>query len=579
MRKHRWILKEIEDEPLVEQLRADLNDLPFELARILALRGIETFDEARTYFRGSLNELHDPYLMLGMSDAVKRILEAIEKKERILVYGDYDVDGTTATALLTHFLGRLGCDAVFFVPNRFEHGYGLSHQGVDHCRSEGADLIISLDCGITAVEEADYARSLGIDLIICDHHKTQNSIPDAVAVLDPKREGCMYPFKDLCGCGVTFKLVQAMMVALEMDPADANEYLDLVALATASDIVPVLGENRILLREGLKNIRKEPRIGLKHLGREAHSRLNECTTSTIVFGIGPRINAAGRLGDAGRAVSLLLAQDEVEASARARQLERLNKERRALDQETLDQALTMAEKQLLSSDRLTVVLHNPEWHIGVVGIVASRLVDRYYRPAIMMTSINGEVKGSARSVNGINIFSALQECADLLSEFGGHDYAAGLSLPEENVATFIERFDAVVAEQISPDLLDPVLSVDAELDLSSLNDRFWAVLRQFAPFGPENMAPVFHARSLEVTEEPATVGREQTHLKFTVRDGNFGGKPREVIGFRMSQYAETVKESRDSGVPLELLFSVQENTWNGRTKLQLRAIDMRLNES
>ena len=578
MRKPRWILQEIENEPLVERLRHELNDLPVELARILALRGIGSFDEARCYFRGSLEELHDPFLMQGMSDAVARILRALDEKDRILVYGDYDVDGTTATALLTQFLRRLGGDVEFFVPNRFQHGYGLSKPGIDHCANEGARMIIALDCGISALDEAEYAKSLGIDLIICDHHKPHDFLPDAVAVLDPKRDDCSYPFKELCGCGVTFKLVQALLMALKRDLREAVQYLDLVALATASDVVPVLGENRILLREGLKVIRSEPRIGIKHLAREAHSRLSECTTGTIAYNIGPRINAAGRLGDAGRAVALLLAEDEIEASARARQLERLNQERRVLDRETMDQAVSLAERLLLASDRHTVVLHQPDWHIGVIGIVASRLVDRYYRPTIMMTSINGEVRGSARSINGINIFSALRECADLLSEFGGHDYAAGLSLPEENLSAFIDRFESVVAQQISPELLEPVMTVDAELNLSELNDRFWAVLRQFAPFGPENMEPVFHARNLEVTGEPVTVGHDQNHLKFNVKDRNFGGPSREVIGFRMSDYADIVSESRNSGVPLELLFCIQENTWNGRTTLQLRAVDLRLNE-
>ncbi|GMQ82613.1 MAG: single-stranded-DNA-specific exonuclease RecJ [Rhodothermia bacterium] len=576
MRKYRWILKPQNDEALIERLRAELNSLPHELAQMLVQRDVKSFDEAHFFFRAKLEDLHDPMLMNGMHDAVARILDAIQKKEKIFVYGDYDVDGTTSTALLTGFLQSLGASVEFFVPNRFEHGYGLSRQGIDVCTDSGANLIVALDCGVTAVREAEYAKSLGTDLIICDHHTPHNQLPNAVAVLDPKRDDCSYPFKELCGCGVTFKLVQALLSSQERDPLEAVPYLDLVALATASDIVSVTGENRILLREGILRLRTNPRVGIRALAQESRTRLSDCTVTSIVFGIGPRINAAGRLGDAGRAVSLLMTDDAVEAAARARQLERLNQERRVLDQKTLDEAVEMAERLLLSADRHSIVLYQPDWHMGVIGIVASRLVDRFYRPTVMLTMANGNAKGSARSINGINVFEAIRSCEDILTEFGGHDFAAGLSLPIENIEEFIRRFEQSVSSQVSPDLLDPVIHLDAQLSFGSIDKRFWAVLKQFEPFGPDNARPLFLTTNLVVSGEPKTVGRNNTHLKFSVCETDLPGADREVIGFRMSEYLDILVESRTTNSPIELVYSLEENTWNGRTSIQLRAKDLRL---
>ncbi|TDI69921.1 MAG: single-stranded-DNA-specific exonuclease RecJ [Bacteroidetes bacterium] len=576
MRKFQWKLKSIDDEALIDRLRTELNDLPSELAQMLVQRGVTSFDEAHFFFRAKLEDLHDPMLMTGMNDAVDRILGAIENEDQIFVYGDYDVDGTTSTALLTGFLKSLGSRVEFFVPNRFEHGYGLSRQGIDVCAEGGANLIVALDCGITAIQEAEYAKSLGIDLIICDHHTPHDRLPDAVAVLDPKRDDCTYPFKDLCGCGVTFKLVQALLSALKKDPEEAVPYLDLVALATAADVVSVTGENRILLREGIERLRSDPRVGIRALAEESRTRLSDCTVTSIVFGIGPRINAAGRLGDAGRAVSLLMTNDAVEAAARARQLERLNQERRVLDKETLDEAVLMAERLLLSSDRHSIVLHQADWHMGVIGIVASRLVDRFYRPTVMLTTVNGKAKGSARSINGINVFEAIRSCEDILSEFGGHDYAAGLSLPVENIEEFIRRFEEGVSSQVSPELMDPVIHLDAKLSFRSIDKRFWAVLKQFEPFGPDNSQPLFLTTNLMVSGEPKTVGRDNTHLKFSVRERDQSGVDRDVIGFRMSEYLDILVESSETNSPIELVYSLEENTWNGRTSIQLRAKDLRL---
>lgn len=575
--KYRWILRPLERPDVVTRIRQELNDLPEALARVLVLRGIDTFERARLFFRPSLEHLHDPFLMRDMDAAADRLVRALHHGERILVYGDYDVDGTTATALMTSFLREQGADVSFFIPNRFDDGYGLGQAGIDHAAAVGARLIVALDCGVTAVEEAAYARSKGLDLIICDHHTPKPELPEAVAVLDPKRPGCPYPFKELSGCGVGFKLVQAVLARLGAPPERAFAYLDLVAVSTASDIVPVYGENRVLMAEGLRRLMTEPRVGLRALAEQARFDFATCNTSQIVFQVGPRINAAGRLGDASVAVSLLLEEDELQARVYAAQLEQLNRQRRTLDQETLDSALQMAERQITSRPRHTVVVHHPDWHLGVVGIVASRLVERFYRPAILLCTNQGEVKGSARSIGGLNIYAALTQCKDLLTEFGGHDFAAGLTLPEENIAAFQERFDEVVGAMITADMLKPAIEVDAPLALDEIDARFWAVLKQFAPFGPENDRPVFQATDLEVAGQPRTVGRDGAHLKFNVRQrGSYDGM--EVIGFSMGDYLPVLHASRQNGQPLELLFSVEENAWNGRSSLQLKARDLRLAE-
>ncbi len=578
MSNKRWQIKRLESETIVEELQGALNDLPQPLARALALRGIDSLEGAKDFFRSGIERLHDPFLMVDMDLAVKRIVEALNNADRIVVYGDYDVDGTTSTALLTHFLTGLGADVHFFIPDRFKHGYGLSEMGLQDVKEMGADLVIALDCGVTSVHEAVFARSLGMDLVICDHHTPAQELPVAVAVLDAKRSDCPYPFKELCGCAVTMKLAQAVQTALGKDPNELYQYLDLVAIATASDVVSLRGENRILLREGILKLRSNPRIGLKMLAEQAEARLSDCDTRTIVFNLGPRINAAGRLGDAARAVTLLLSETELEAVARARQLERLNEERRALDRQTQDEAFKMADLLLAKGQRHTVVLHHPEWHLGVIGIVASRLVDRHFRPAIMLANSGDLVKGSARSINGINIHQALQSCSDLLVEFGGHDYAAGVTLLPSNVEAFIERFDQAVAGLVTPDILEPVIDVDSAMDLSTLDKRFWAVLKQFEPFGADNPEPIFWSQRLEVVGPVATVGRDRSHLKFSVRKHAAGEPARDVIGFGLGKHLDMVAESQERGKSLDLLFTIQENTFNGRTKLQLLAKDVRLNE-
>lgn len=573
--KKRWNIRSVEDAEAVASLQQALNDLPHALARALVLRDIGTFDEARSYFRDGLDTLHDPGGYEGMDRAIERIVAAIANNERITVYGDYDVDGTTSTALLTHYLRSVGAHVQFFIPDRFKHGYGLSRLGLDAVHELGTDLIIALDCGVTAVDEATLAREKGMDLIICDHHTPQDELPDAVAVLDAKREDCTYPFKDLCGCGVTFKLVRAVHQALGKDPDELLHYLDLVAVATAADMVPLHGENRILLREGLKQLRYRPRLGLRMLADQAGAKLSEATARSIVFSLGPRINAAGRLGDAARAVNLLLADDQIEATARARQLERLNEERRSLDRETQKQAFAQADRFLAGRERHAVILHHPDWHLGVIGIVASRLVERHYRPAIMLATSGKVIKGSARSVAGINIFNALTTCEDLLIEYGGHDYAAGLTLEPQNLPAFIERFDRAVLEVVSEDTLEPSVDIDAEMRLSELDERFWAVLKQFEPFGQDNPSPIFVARNLDIMGPVAGVGRKRDHVKFSVRERGSSHPVRNAIGFGLGKHLADLSQAQATQQPIDLAFSIEENTWNGRTSLQLNVVDIR----
>ena len=584
---YRWTYRSLEDPDVVPALQEALNDLPSPLARTLALRGVTSFEEARHFFRADRADLHAPLGMADMTTAADRVARALEQGESVLVYGDYDVDGTTASALLTDFLRDRGVDASFFVPDRYDDGYGLCRRGLDVAAERGASLVVALDCGITAHEEAAYARELGLDLIICDHHTPQTTdegvdLPDAFAVIDPKRPDDDYPFTELTGCGLGFKLAQAVLARRGEDPAAAFDYLDLLAVSTASDIVPLYGENRILMAEGLRALQRTDRPGLRALADAADLDLADVTsTGNIVFTLGPRINAAGRMEHASTAVELLLAADDAEAEPRAAELERLNRERRSVDDATEEAAVEMAERQITARSPHALVLYDEDWHLGVIGIVASSIVERFHKPTIMLTHNGDEVKGSARSIEGINIYDALSDCADVLTQFGGHDHAAGLSLEVDAIEAFRDRFDAAVGERVTPELLTPSITVDAELDLDtigSIDDRFWAVLQQFGPFGPANATPVFHGRDLAVVGSPRTVGSDGSHLKFEVRQRNGDGATFDVIGFGMGEKLSVLQRSQEEGRPLELLFSLEDNTWNGRTTLQLKARDLRLED-
>jgi single-stranded-DNA-specific exonuclease len=570
-------MRDIPSINVVSDLAQSLNELPDPLARALVLRGIDSFEAARSFFRPTIERLHDPFEMRDMDAAADRLARAIRKRESVLVYGDYDVDGVTSTTLMTRFLRDQGVGATYFIPDRSKHGYGLSDAGFDAISGCGASLMITLDCGITSVGPAARARALGLDLIICDHHTAPDTLPDAVAVLDPKRADCAYPFKELSGCGVGFKLVQATLARLGLPDEEAYPLLDLVAVSIAADIVPMDGENRILMSEGLKLIRNKPRIGLSALAESAHITLADCTTGSIVFGIAPRINAAGRLDDASLAVQLLLETDFARARQLARGLEELNTRRKALDKETAEQAESQARHYLESRDRTGIVLHDPSWHAGVIGITASRIVETFCRPTILLTTVDGVAKGSARSVDGVNIYDALCACDDLLIQYGGHIHAAGLKLHEADVDAFRIRFEEAVAAQMTADLMVHALHIDSEVSFDQIDGRFRAVLRQFEPFGPANRAPVFVNNNLQVVGRPSIIGQDKTHLRFFVRQGN-AGVAFGAIGFGMAPHAETLRESQRTGTPLRMAFHVEDNTYRGQRTLQLKPRDIRLKD-
>ena len=577
--KYRWVLRPAPERSQVEGLSSALNDLHPALTKALLLRGISTFEEARLFFRTSFDQLNDPFQMKGMGDAVERILRARDRNEPVLVYGDYDVDGTTSTALMSHFLRSIGITVSYWIPHRIENGYGLCEAGIDIAAERGAQLIIALDCGITALAETAYAKDKGIDLIICDHHTPGDEVPDAVAVLDPKQKDCSYPFEELSGCGVGFKLIQAIMDRLSIPAEQAVEYLDLVAISTASDIVPLEGENRILMIEGLKQLSKSSRPGIRSLAKVARIDLAHVEAGNIIFGMGPRLNAAGRLEEAEQAVDLLLTGSGSSAIDIANRLDKANLRRREMDREVFEAALQKAKRQLGDERCHCLVVHDESWHPGIVGIVASRLVERFYRPVIVLTTVNGEIKGSARSIYGVNVYDALRACADVLSQFGGHDYAAGLAMEENKLTEFRERFNEAVGSMITPELLTPVIEVDAPLNLNEIDNRFWNVLRQFAPFGPANAEPVFLAEELDLQRPPERIGRDGTHIKFWVRQREQGNKTFEVVGFGMHEHFETLLKSRKERIPLRLLFTLSENRWNGSRSLQLKARDLQLQKS
>lgn len=568
----RWVYKEPENGETASRLQEELG-IPEKIAYLLSLRGIDTFDKAKKFFRADLDLLHDPFLMKDMHKASKRLASAIRSGEKILVYGDYDVDGTTATSILYIFLKDFGVDVEYFIPHRFKDGYGISPDGIQFARQRGAKLIVSVDCGITAIEEAKMAAEQGIDLIICDHHNVGAEIPAAVGVLDPKRPDCEYPFDGLSGAGVGFKLIQGTINKLGLNDRIAYKFLDLVAISIASDIVPIIDENRILMREGLRMLNEKPRVGIQALLDLVNIQVGSITTSNIVFSIGPRINAAGRMGDASKAVKLMISETESEAKARAHELESINIERRNKDNQTMEEAVDMVSRDYNLEKTSSMVLHDPDWHLGVIGIVASRLVDTYYRPAIMLSTVDGLIKGSARSIKGFNIYNALQQCEDLLEQYGGHEYAAGLTIKGENLEEFKARINQIASGNLSSDDFEPELEVDCELDLSDIDMRFWKLLSQFKPFGPGNMRPVFISKGVQVEGVPTIVG--SGHLKMKVSQNGSGVF--DVIGFNMHEYLPLLRNTEPGA--LRIAYSLEENYWNGRRTLQIKLKDLHIEES
>lgn len=577
IREYRWTFASLENSQssldTIRRLSDDVKISPV-LAEILVRRGIDTFDRAREFFRPRLKDLHDPYLMAGMERAVERIVRSIAEQQRILVYGDYDVDGTNGTALLCTFIKSLGADVRYHIPDRVKEGYGISQAGIDRAKQMGIDLLIAVDCGITATKQVDYARTLGIDVIICDHHEPGDAIPDAYAVLDPLLPSCQYPYKDLCGCSVAFKLIQALSQHDSLHPiAEGDEegflkaYLDLVTLATTADIVRLTGENRVLTKLGLELINSRPRPGVHALIETSGLKLGNITTGQIVFVLAPRINAVGRLGDASRAVELLTCDSFTRALQLAQVFEEENRNRRKIDEDTFLEAQEMVEKHVDFEKEGAIILHKETWHPGVIGIVASRLVERYYRPTIMMTTIDGIAKGSARSIAGFDIYQALKRCEDKLVQFGGHKYAAGLSVEIDRLDEFKGAFQSVAKNLLTQELLTPEIRIDAEISLDELTPKFVRVLSQFAPYGPGNMRPVFVARGVGLYGEPRIVGNN--HLKFKVKSN---GQIFDAIGFNLGGLLQKLSNGRKS---IDLAFSLDEGEFAGETVPQLKIRDLK----
>ncbi|WP_426489824.1 single-stranded-DNA-specific exonuclease RecJ [Hymenobacter sp. 102] len=568
----RWIRKPAPDVEKVRHL-ADALRVNEAIVSLLCQRSVCTFEEARAYFRPDLSQLPDPLLMRDMDRAVDRLLRALHLGERVLVYGDYDVDGTTSVALVYSYLRQFfGAERVdYYIPDRYKEGYGVSEAGIDHAHDFGYQLIIALDCGVKAVEKITYANRLGVDFIICDHHLPGPELPQAVAVLDPKRADCPYPFKELSGCGVGFKLMQAFTQRQGLAEDDLYELLDLVAVSIAADIVPIYGENRTLAFHGLRliNDRQRPqRPGLDALRELAGLQTAELNISSLVFGFAPRINAAGRMGDAKRAVAMLLADTTAEAVATAGVVDKTNQERRGFDTSITKEALEMIEQDDLLRSARTTVLFKQDWHKGVVGIVASRCLDKYYRPTIILTESNGKATGSARSVVGFDVHQAIEDCAELLDQYGGHMYAAGLTLPVENVPAFRAKFEQIVAGRILPEQLIPPVEIDLTVQLSDITPAFYRLLSQMEPFGPGNPNPVFASERVYAAPDSARIVGN-SHLKLTLTQD--GHHTVDAIGFGLGEYYERIRQ----GQPFSVCYTVEMNEYRGIKNLQLRVKDIR----
>lgn len=561
----RWTLKPKPSSEKVKVLASQLkvNEL---IATLLVQRGIENYDQARQFFRPSLADLHDPYLMKDMDKAVARIENAIANGENILVFGDYDVDGTTAVSLMSSYLKSFYPNVATYIPDRYDEGYGISYKGIDFADDNEFTLIIALDCGIKSIDHIAYANERNIDFIICDHHRPGDMLPEAVAVLDPKREDCSYPYNELCGCGVGFKLVQALAQNRNQTIDDLLIYLDLVATAIAADIVPITGENRVLAKFGLEVINSNPRPGIKALIQNVKKKT--LTITDVVFIIAPRINAAGRIKHGNEAVALLTEYDLDQAEQFASEIEQYNSDRKDLDKQITHEALS----QIIENEeqqKFTTVVYSENWHKGVIGIVASRLTETYYRPTIVFTKSGDKLAASARSVKDFDVYNALEACAEHLEQFGGHMYAAGMTLKEENYAAFKEAFERTVEQTIHPDLLLPEIAIDAEINLTDINEKLVRLLNQFEPFGPQNMTPVFLTMGIKDTGFAKGIGQNEEHLKLFVKQNGSVGFG--TIGFNLGNKLELVKNQN----PFDAVYCIDENEFNGNVTLQLRLKDLR----
>jgi len=540
------------------------------VALLLIQRGIASVEEAKKFFKPNLNDLHDPYLMPDMDKAVKRLNKALGNKEKILVYGDYDVDGTTAVSLVYKYLRTYTSSLDYYIPDRYDEGYGISYKGIDFALENGVTLIISLDCGIKAIDKIEYAKQKGIDFIICDHHMPDDTLPDAVAVLDAKRTDSIYPYEHLSGCGVGFKFMQAFAKSNGFPSGELEKLLDLTAVSIASDIVPITGENRILAYYGLKQLNSNPSLGLKGIIDICGLTGKDITISDIVFKIGPRINASGRMENGKEAVDLLLAKDSEAAREKSENINKYNDERRELDKKITDEANAVIDEFANMEDRKAIVVYNQNWHKGVIGIVASRLTEKYYRPAVVLTKSSELITGSARSVTGFDIYKAIENCRDLLENFGGHTYAAGLSLKEENLESFTSRFLELAADEIITEQMTPQIDMDAVLDLKDINMKLLNDLKKMNPFGPDNQKPIFCSLNVKDFGTSKLVGKELEHIKLELID-NTTSSPIHAIAFGMHGFNEHIKSMK----PFHICYTIEENTYGGNTSIQLMIKDIK----
>lgn len=561
----KWSLKET-NATLVERLQQELKIHPA-LCALLEQRGIQSFEEAKQFFRTSATQLHDPFLMKGMELAVKRIHDAIELKERILIYGDYDVDGTTSVAVVYSFLKSLYHDIEYYIPHRFTEGYGVSQKGIDYAIEHHFSLIITLDCGIKSTKLIKYAKDHHIDTIVCDHHMPDDELPEAFAILNPKQKDCPYPYKELCGCGVGYKLITAYALRYNMPFTEVDKHLDLVATAIAADIVPITGENRTLCVLGLEKANHDPSISLKAL-RYINALEKEFTINDLVFIIAPRVNAAGRMDDARKAVDMFIADNLEKAKELASILHEDNNDRRDVDRSTTVEALDMLKDNEVHDQLRSTVVYQPHWHKGVVGIVASRLIEHHYRPTVVLTMSEGKVTGSARSIKGFNLFEGLNRCSEYLENWGGHYFAAGLTMKEENLSHFRLKFDEVVNSMVPVDMFQPVIEIDAELNFQDINDSFLNILKQFAPHGPENMKPIFITRGVKDYKGFSSIVKEK-HVRFVMYQQS--GRTMNGIGFNLADKFDMIK----SQASFDILYHIDENEWNGNRSIQLKVMDVR----
>jgi len=532
------------------------------VAHLLVLRGITTFEESKSFFRPEISHLHDPFLMKNMQKAVDRIQTVIANGEKVLVYGDYDVDGTTSVAMMYSFLKKKVKEIEYYIPCRYDEGYGISLKGIDYAKENNFALIIALDCGIRAVSQVDYANEKGVDFIVCDHHNPGEKIPEAVAILNPKQADCNYPYKELSGCGVGFKLIQAFSQQNNIDFSEIMEYLDLLTVSIGADIVPMTGENRVFSFYGLQQINKAPRVGLKALMQIAN-KTKDVTITDVVFGVAPRINAAGRIEHAKKAVEILVETDYAKAKLFADKIEENNTTRKGLDK-----SITIEALEMIDVKKKSTVVHSENWHKGVVGIVASRLIENYYKPTIVLAEKDGILTGSARSVHDFDLYSAISKCEHLCEKFGGHKYAAGLSIKKENLPQFIDAFEKAVSESITEDQLTPKINIDKVIDIDAVDDKLYRIIKQFAPFGPKNLSPIFVSKGVIDNGYGKQVGEDKTHLRINAKKnkGAIAG-----IGFGMGDYFEIIKDNQT----FDVCYSIDENEWNGKKSLQLRIRDIK----